>query len=112
VLQELHAVNGVFAMQNQSAVVNACKELEYAYQYKVPDSFFVHLDFLQVLIREKLGEMLASAESGFQRGVDVESFENIFSYLSVLIGWTFGSSQILLIEGSLYTRRISSGIGT
>lgn len=70
VLQELHAVKGVFAMQKESAIVNACKELEYAYENKVPDSFFVQLDFLQLLIRDKLGEILASAERGIQRSTD------------------------------------------
>jgi two-component system, NarL family, capsular synthesis sensor histidine kinase RcsC len=70
VLQELHAVKGVFAMQNESVIVNACKELEYAYKHKVPDSFFVQLDFLQLLIRNKLGEMLACVEKGIQRRTD------------------------------------------
>lgn len=70
VLQELHAVKGVFAMQNESAIVNACKKLEFAYKNKVPDSFFVQLDFFQLLIRDKLRVMLASAECRSQRSPD------------------------------------------
>lgn len=70
VLQELHAIKGVFAMQNQSEIVAACKCLECAYEHEIPESFYLQINDFQVLIRDNMRVMLASAEAVDQDGAE------------------------------------------
>lgn len=54
VLEQLHAIKGAFAMQQQQSVVSACSALERDCKSGVPEDFLYRLDALQMLVRQVL----------------------------------------------------------
>ncbi|PRC93874.1 hybrid sensor histidine kinase/response regulator [Solimicrobium silvestre] len=57
VLEQLHAIKGAFAMQQQAQVVNLCNELERDCKIVVPANFQLRLDALQALVRQVISHL-------------------------------------------------------